>query len=195
MFALWGTTYLFWSVQSIWLKNITQKRQQRTLIFIIHIIIILLHHRSWVKVHGMVERNQKNNHHHHHHVALVARISLVLSRHTSLSFIALGRSSGQHPVSSHSCWMYVLAGRPAFARPCVGSIRVHILWVRPCFSGSVLHVWFKRTITTTIKDKTINNWYFFLLFSLSTWFFFSFNDSSWWLGILFTNLIFSTIFI
>ena len=58
--------------------------------------------------------------HHHHHLALVARISLTLSRHSSLSFIALGRSSGQHPVSSHSCWMYVRAGRPAFARPCVG---------------------------------------------------------------------------
>ena len=57
---------------------------------------------------------------HHHHVALVARISLTLSSHSSLSFIALGRSSGQHPVSSHSCWMYVRAGRPAFARPCVG---------------------------------------------------------------------------
>ena len=51
---------------------------------------------------------------------LVARISLTLSRHSSLSFIALGRSSGQQPVSSHSCWMYVRAGRPAFARPCVG---------------------------------------------------------------------------
>ena len=61
-----------------------------------------------------------NHHHHHHHVALVARISLTLSRHSSLSFIALGRSSGQHPVSSHSCWMYVRAGRPTFARPCVG---------------------------------------------------------------------------
>ena len=58
--------------------------------------------------------------HHHHHVVLVARISLTPSRHSSLSFIALGRSSGQHPVSSHSCWMYVRAGRPAFARPCVG---------------------------------------------------------------------------
>ena len=57
---------------------------------------------------------------HHHHVALVARISLTLSRHSSLSFIALGRSSGQHPVSSHSCWMCVRAGRPDFARPCVG---------------------------------------------------------------------------
>ena len=40
---------------------------------------------------------------HHHHVALVARISMTLSRHSSLSFIALGRSSGQHLVSSHSC--------------------------------------------------------------------------------------------
>ena len=56
----------------------------------------------------------------HHHVVLVARISLTLSRHFSLSFITSGRSSGQHPVSSHSCWMYVRAGRPAFARPCVG---------------------------------------------------------------------------
>ena len=56
----------------------------------------------------------------HHHVVLVAPISLTLSRHFSLSFIALGRSSGQHPVSSHSCWMYVRAGRPAFAWPCVG---------------------------------------------------------------------------
>ena len=76
---------------------------------------------------------------HHHHIALVARISLTLSRHSSLSFIALGRSSGQHPVSSHSCWMYVRAGRPAFAR---GSIRVHLLSVHLCFSSSVLHVWF-----------------------------------------------------
>ena len=58
--------------------------------------------------------------HHHHHIVLAARISLTLSRHSSLSFIALGRSSGQQPVSSHSCWMYVRAGRAAFARPCVG---------------------------------------------------------------------------
>ena len=59
---------------------------------------------------------------HHHHVVLVAWISLTLSGHISLSFIALGRSSGQHPVFSHSCWMYVRADRPAPAWPCV---RVH----------------------------------------------------------------------
>ena len=59
-------------------------------------------------------------HHHHHHVVLLARISLTLSRHFSLSFIASGWSSGLHPISSHSCCMYVRAGRPAFAWPCVG---------------------------------------------------------------------------
>ena len=53
-----------------------------------------------------------------------------------------GTSSGLHPVSSHSCRMYVLAGRPAFARFMWGSIGVHPLWDRPCFSRSVLHVWF-----------------------------------------------------
>ena len=58
--------------------------------------------------------------HHHHHVVPLAQISLTLSRHFSLSFIASGRSSGLHSVSSHSCWMYVRAGRPAFARPYVG---------------------------------------------------------------------------
>ena len=53
--------------------------------------------------------------HHHHHVVPLAWISLTLSRHFSLSFIASGRSSGLHPISSHSCCMYVQAGCPAFA--------------------------------------------------------------------------------
>ncbi len=57
---------------------------------------------------------------HHHHVAPPARISLTLSRHFSLSSIASGRSSGLHPVSSHSCCMYVRAGRPTLAHPYVG---------------------------------------------------------------------------
>ena len=49
-----------------------------------------------------------------------AWISLTLSRHFSQLFIAFGRSSGLHPVSSHSCCMYVRAGRPAFAWPYAG---------------------------------------------------------------------------
>ena len=44
-----------------------------------------------------------HHHHHHHHVVPPARISLTISRHFSLSFIASGRSSGLHPVSSHNC--------------------------------------------------------------------------------------------
>ena len=87
-----------------------------------------------------------HKHHHHHHVALVARISPTLSRHSSLSFIALGRSSGQHPVSSHSCWMYVRAGRPAFARPCVGvhkstSLMRSSLLLQPCPACLVRLTW------------------------------------------------------
>ena len=83
---------------------------------------------------------------HHHHIALVARISLTLSRHSSLSFIALGRSSGQHPVSSHSCWIYVRAGRPAFARPCVGihkstSLMSSSLLLQQCPACLVLLTW------------------------------------------------------
>ena len=61
-----------------------------------------------------------NHHHHHHHVVPLARISLTLPRHFSLSFIAFGRSSGLHPVSSHSCCMYVRVSSPAFARPYAG---------------------------------------------------------------------------
>ena len=60
------------------------------------------------------------NWYHHHHVVLPARISLTLSRHFCQSFIASGRSSGLHPVSSHSCCMYVRAGCPAFAWPYAG---------------------------------------------------------------------------
>ena len=68
-----------------------------------------------------------------YHVVPLARISRTISRHFSQSLIASGRSSGLHPVSSHSCCMYVLAGRPAFARPYVG---VH--WSTSLMSSSLL---------------------------------------------------------
>ena len=73
------------------------------------------------------------HHHHHNHVVPQARISLTFSRHFSLSFITSGRSSGPHPVSSHSCWMYVRVGRPAFARAYVG-----IHWSTSLMSSSLL---------------------------------------------------------
>ena len=68
----------------------------------------------------IISVKQNYHHHHHHHVVPPARIYLTLSRHFSLSFIASGKSSELHPVSSQSCCMYVQAGRPAFARPYVG---------------------------------------------------------------------------
>ena len=48
-----------------------------------------------------------DNHHHHHNVVLPAWVYLTLSCHFSLSFITSGRSSELHPISSHSCCMYV----------------------------------------------------------------------------------------
>ena len=59
----------------------------------------------------------------------------------------LGRSSVQHPVSSHSCWMYVRAGRPAFARPCVGvhkstSLMSSSLLLQQCPACLVRLTWF-----------------------------------------------------
>ena len=76
---------------------------------------------------------------HYHNVVPLSRISLTLSRHFSLSFIASGWSSELHPVSSHSCWMYVRAGHPTFARPYVG---VHRSASLMSYSLLLQHVWF-----------------------------------------------------
>ena len=64
--------------------------------------------------------NGRIRHHHHHHVVPPARISLTLARNSSILFIASGRSSELHPVSSQSCCMWVRAGRLAFVRPYEG---------------------------------------------------------------------------
>ena len=107
-----------------------------------------------VKVFSFIE-----SHHHHHHVVLVARVSLTLSRHFSLSFIASDRSSAQHPVSSHSCWMYVRAGRPAFARPCAGvhkstSLMSSSLFLQQCPACLVRLTW----IVFVIGGRWPYNW-------------------------------------
>ena len=100
---------------------------------------ILLHTVRFVSIIYFHRTVGKSHHHHHHHVMPPARISLTLSRHFSLSFIASGRSSGLHPVSSHSCSMYVRASRPAFARPYVGVHHYELVPASPavsCLSGS-----------------------------------------------------------
>ena len=68
------------------------------------------------------------------HVVPPAQISLTLSRHVSLLFIASGRFSELQPVSSQSCCMYVRAGRLAFEWPYVGfhwntSLMVCLTWI------------------------------------------------------------------
>ena len=85
------------------------------------VLLVIKFHTSSKDILGNLVRDQLS-YHHHHHVVPAARIPLTLSRHFFLSFIASGRSSGLHPVSSHSCCMYVLAGRSALAQPYV---RVH----------------------------------------------------------------------
>ena len=96
---------------------------------------------------------------HKHHVVPAARISLTLSRHFSLLFIASGRSSGLHPVSSHSCCMYLRAGCPAFAWPVRGSIEyitdefVLASLAVSCVSGS--STW---TLTKRLKKKLDGNY-------------------------------------
>ena len=51
-------------------------------------------------------------HIYYHHDVRLARISLTLSLHVSQSFIASGRSSGLHPVSSHSCFWLAICRDP-----------------------------------------------------------------------------------
>ena len=79
-------------------------------------IYIYISLSSYLSIHTHTHTHTHTHIYHHHLVVPLARISLTLSRHFSLSFIAFGRSLGLHTVSSHSCCMYVRAGRPAFAR-------------------------------------------------------------------------------
>ena len=96
--------------------------------------------------------------HHHHHVVPLAQISLTLSRHFSLSLIASGMSSRLHPVSSHSCCMYVRAARPAFARYMSGSIGVTHLRARPCFSNNLLKTYLQNTWITGTLSHGLMRW-------------------------------------
>ena len=93
--------------------------------------------------------------HHHHRVVPLARISLTLSRHFFLSFIASGKSSGLHPVSSPSCWMYARAGSPAFAWSYVGVHRSTSL-----ISSSLWLIWCNSQPTLTKRlDKKLDGNY------------------------------------
>ena len=96
--------------------------------------------------------------HHHHQVVPPARISLTLSRHFSLSLIASGSSSGLHPISSHNCCMYVLAGRPALPRPYVGitSLMSSSLLLQHCPACLARLTW----IVFVMGGRWPYSWYF-----------------------------------
>ena len=88
-----------------------------------------------------------------------ARISLTLSRHFSLSFITSGWSSWLHPVSSHSCCMYVRAGHPAFSRPYVGvhrstSLMSSSLLLQQCPACLVRLTW----IVFVMRGRCLYSW-------------------------------------
>ena len=88
-------------------------------------------------------------------------LSLTFSRHFSLSFIASGRSSGLHPVSSHSCCMYVRAGRPAFAQPYVGvhrstSLMSSSLLLQQCPACQVRRTW----LVFVMEGRWLYSWCF-----------------------------------
>ena len=96
--------------------------------------------------------------HHHHHVVTLARISLTLSCHFSLSFIASGWSSRLHPISSHSCCMYVRAGRTAFAWPYAGvhrsaSLMSSFLLLQQC-PACLVRLTESKTILDTCTKKS-----------------------------------------
>ena len=98
-----------------------QRNFQSTLVIIKNIFYLSYKISRHINIYKLLYTNTHTHTYiYHHHVVPPARISLTLSRHFSLLFIASDRSSGLHPVSSHSCCMYVRAGRPAFAWPYVG---------------------------------------------------------------------------
>ena len=73
--------------------------------YVTHMICNRIFFRKYFIKSEIIYLHTIHHHHHHYHVVPPARISLTISRHFSLSFIAPGRSSGLHPVSSHSCCM------------------------------------------------------------------------------------------
>ena len=119
-------------IKSIDAKLFENQRKITPLILIFHffrfrLILYAFHH---------------HHHHHHHHVVPLARISLTLSRHFSLSFIASAGLQGYIPyphIAAESMFELVVLLLLAHMW---GPIGVHHLWARPCFSSSVLHVWF-----------------------------------------------------
>ena len=83
-----------------------------------------------------------SNTNHHHHVVPLARISLTLSPTSPHRSSPLAGLQGYIPyphIAAVCMFELVILLLPGHMW---GSIGIHHLWARPCFSSSVLHVWF-----------------------------------------------------
>ena len=90
-------------------------------------------------------------HHHHHHVTQLARISMTISHQPSLSFIAPGRSSVQHPVSTDTTtawknYLFSLSVRSDFHMPDNLFIAYHVFPIRVLTSLSVDEILLSRYV-------------------------------------------------
>ena len=81
---------------SIFIQKYGFKHSYQTQMILFSIKQLFAYSHNWIQV--LLS-------HHHYFVVPSAQISLTLSRHPSLSFIASVRSPGLHPVSSQSCCM------------------------------------------------------------------------------------------
>ena len=123
--VLWIKWIWLWITNKCWFTMNLNTQTNICTLYLKLFLRIFLHVTIWYHIfksytNDLLTVTNKRYINHHHHVVPLARISQTFSHHFSLSFIASGRSSGLHPVSSHNCCMYVRAGPPAFARPYVG---------------------------------------------------------------------------
>ena len=107
--------------------------------FFFHFLTYLLLKGPLVSTNSAFSYSGNHHHHHHHHVMPLARISLTLSPYHS-SLLAGLQSYIPYPHIAAVC-MFELVVLLLLGHMRV-SIGVHHLWVRPCFSSSVLRVWF-----------------------------------------------------
>ena len=105
--------------------------------------------------HGSPNLGQKTRlNNHPHHVVPLAWISLTLSCHFSLSFIASGRVQGYIPYPRRTAvCMFKLVVLLLLVHMW-GSIGVHHLWARPSFSTTVLHVFQAAVVSILLYGCT-----------------------------------------
>ena len=109
-----------------------------------YVLMLLSADDTFIHTHTHTEKYIYIYIYHHHHVGPLARIYLTLSRHFSPNVHRL-RQVFRTTSRILTKLLYVCMFELVFLfllGHMWGSIGVHHLWARPCFSSSVLHVWF-----------------------------------------------------